>query len=81
MKMARWSGTTADLAPLDHSPTASRWRRTALLAVAQHLLQGLAHRTRRHRASHSPRAPRPPCRPYLMLVESDVQPGMRGIFP
>jgi hypothetical protein len=81
MKTARWSGKTEDMAPIDHSTTAGRLRRAVVLAGAQQLLETLANRTRRQSASHRPRAPRPPCRPYLMLVESDVQPGMGGILP
>ena len=81
METARWSGTTEDIAPIDHSTPACRLLRAALLAVAQKLLQTLANRARRQRASHRSRVPRPPCRPYIMLVASDVQPGMRGILP
>ena len=78
METARWSGTTENIAPIGFITTAYRLCRAPLLAGAQKLLQTLANRARRHRAS---RRPRPPCRPYIMLVESDVQPGMRGILP
>jgi hypothetical protein len=80
MKTIRWSGMTEDIAPLDHSTIVCRLRRAARLAVSQTLLQTLANHVRRQRALHRPRAPQPPCRPYLMLVASDVQPGIGGIL-
>ena len=60
----------------DRVRTATHTLRARLQGVPWHLRQALAPRKR----IHTPRAPRPPST-YTMLVESDVQHGMRGILP
>src|SRR5256885_1619266 len=60
--------------------TATRSCHARLRVVPRQLLQALARRKRVYISAHTPRAPRP-ASAYTMLVESDVQHGMRGILP
>jgi hypothetical protein len=64
----------------DRLSTATRSFPAPLLVVSRKLLQGLPIRKRLHTPVHAPRAPRA-ASTYTMLVESDVQHGMRGILP
>ena len=60
--------------------TATRSCLVPLLGVLRKLLYALARRKCVHIPARTPRAPRP-ASTYTMLVESDVQRGMRGILP
>ena len=80
METATWSWTAEDLHPTSPITMACRAWLTPLLTVTQKLRHALAIRTRRDIPSRRYRTPRLSC-PYAMLVESDVQPGMRGILP
>lgn len=60
--------------------TATRTFPVPLLAMSRKLLNALTIPKHGHTPLHAPRAPRP-ASTYLMLVESDVQHGMRGILP
>jgi hypothetical protein len=51
-----------------------------LRVMPRPLLHAPVRQKRVHTPVHSPRAPRP-ASAYTMLVESDVQHGMRGILP
>jgi len=73
-------GTADCLRTAQHINTASRSFRASLLGIPQKLLQALATCKRMHVSSDSQRTPPPPC-PYAMLVESDVQRGIRGVLP
>jgi hypothetical protein len=64
----------------DSLRTATRSFRVLLRVVLRKLLQALARRKRVHTPARKPRAPRP-ASTYTMLVETDVQRGMRGILP
>jgi hypothetical protein len=54
--------------------------RARLRVIPRHLLHAPARKQRVHPPVHTPRAPRP-ASTYTMLVESDVQRGLRGILP
>ena len=64
----------------DRLSTATHSLRTRLQVVPRQLPHAPAHRKRVHIPARTPRAPRP-ASTYTMLVESDVQRGMRGILP
>ena len=65
---------------VDRLSTATRAFPAPLLVVSRKLRQAFAILKRGHIPARVPRAPRPGSS-YTMLVESDVQPGMRGILP
>jgi hypothetical protein len=64
----------------DRLRTATCSLRARLRVMPRHLLHAPARQKRVHTPVHTPRAPRP-ASAYTMLVESDVQRGMRGILP
>jgi hypothetical protein len=63
----------------DSLRTATRSFCALLWVVPRQLLHALASRKRVHTPACTPRAPRP-ASAYTMLVESDVQRGMRSIL-
>ena len=64
----------------DSVRTATRAFRARLQVVPRHLRQALASWNRVHTPARTPHALQLPST-YTMLVESDVQHGMRGILP
>jgi hypothetical protein len=65
---------------VDRWRTARRAFPAPLRVVARKLRQAFAGPKRGHVPARVPRAPRPGSA-YTMLVETDVQQGMRGILP
>ena len=64
----------------DSLSTATRSFCALLRVVSRKLLRALASRQRVHTPARTSRPPQP-ASVYTMLVESDVQRGMRGILP
>lgn len=77
-KTAPW--TAHRLATAQYIKIAHRSLLAPLLVILQKPVYILAIRKRLHFPSRRPQTPRLSC-PYAMLVESDVQPGMRGVLP